>query len=66
MGDNRDCSKDSRFLGSVSFLNLVGEANIIFFSRDGTKKLSKSFRMDRFFKKIKWKILLKNLKEKLS
>ena len=53
MGDNRDCSKDSRFLGSVSFLNLVGEANIIFFSRDGTKKLSKSFRMDRFFKKIK-------------
>ena len=37
MGDNRDCSKDSRYLDSVGYvnnLNLVGEAKIIFFSND--------------------------------
>jgi len=34
LGDNRDCSKDSRYLNSVGYvnkLNLVGEARIIFF-----------------------------------
>ena len=34
LGDNRDCSKDSRYLDSVGYvnnLNLVGEAKIIFF-----------------------------------
>ena len=37
LGDNRDCSKDSRYLNSVgyvSFNNLVGKARIIFFSND--------------------------------
>ena len=37
LGDNRDCSKDSRFLSSVGYVsseNLVGNAKIIFFSND--------------------------------
>ncbi len=59
MGDNRDCSKDSRFLEDVGFvksLNLVGKAKIIFFSND-TKKgslfkiwnLPNSLRLNRTF-----------------
>jgi len=62
MGDNRDCSKDSRFLGSVgyvSFDNLVGKAQIIFFSNDKKKgsffkiwKWNKSIRFDRLLNKI--------------
>jgi signal peptidase I len=62
MGDNRDCSKDSRFLtsvGYVNFNNLVGKAQIIFFSNDRIKgsfyefwKWSKSIRFGRFLKKI--------------
>ena len=63
LGDNRDCSKDSRFLTSVGYVhrdNIVGKARFIFFSTD--KKIgrfiefwkwNKSFRLDRFFKKIK-------------
>ncbi len=41
LGDNRDCSKDSRFLSDVGYvnkLNLVGKAKIIFFSNDTKKK----------------------------
>ena len=63
MGDNRDCSKDSRFLSSVgyvSFNNLVGKAQLVFFSNDNKKgsflkfwKWKQSVRFDRFFKKIK-------------
>ena len=63
LGDNRDCSSDSRYLqgvGYVSYENLVGKAKIIFFSND-TKKGSvfkiwnwnASFRFDRFFEKVK-------------
>jgi len=62
MGDNRDCSKDSRFLGSVGYVNfenLVGKAQIIFFSNDNKKgsflkfwKWGSSLRIERFFKKI--------------
>ena len=35
LGDNRDCSKDSRFLSEVGYVhenNLVGKAQILFFS----------------------------------
>ena len=62
LGDNRDCSKDSRFLTSVGYVhknNLVGKARFIFFSSDkniGSMlafwKWNKSIRFDRFFKKI--------------
>ena len=37
LGDNRDCSKDSRFLSSVGYVhkdNIVGKAQFIFFSSD--------------------------------
>ena len=62
LGDNRDCSKDSRFLSEVGYvnkLNLVGKAKIIFFSND-TKSGSflkfwnwkNSFRLERLFKKL--------------
>ena len=60
LGDNRDCSKDSRYLGSVNFVNLVGEAQMIFFSNDTINgsvlkfwNLKNSFRADRLFRKIK-------------
>ena len=62
LGDNRDCSKDSRFLSSVGYVhkdNLVGKAQFIFFSSDRSIgsifsfwKWNKSIRFDRFFKKI--------------
>ena len=63
MGDNRDCSKDSRFLSSVGYVNfnnLVGKAQLIFFSNNKKEgsffkfwKWNKSIRMNRFFKEIK-------------
>ena len=62
MGDNRDCSKDSRFLSSVGYVNinnLVGKAQLIFFSNEKKRgsffkfwKWNKSLRLERFFKKI--------------
>ena len=62
LGDNRDCSKDSRYLDSVGYvnkLNLVGGAKAIFFSNDTNKSslirfwnLNKSFRLERLFKKL--------------
>ena len=62
LGDNRDCSKDSRFLSSVGYVhknNLVGKAQFTFFSSDKSLgrlfvfwKWHKSIRFDRFFKKI--------------
>ena len=63
MGDNRDCSKDSRFLSSVGYVhfnNLVGKAQLIFFSNNKNKgsflkfwKWNQTLRFDRFIKKIK-------------
>tara|TARA_Y100000741_G_scaffold363246_1_gene351043 strand:+ start:515 stop:1252 length:738 start_codon:yes stop_codon:yes gene_type:complete len=63
LGDNRDCSKDSRYLTSVGYVkkvNLVGKARILFFSSDYRIgnifkfwKWNKSLRFDRFFLKIK-------------
>ncbi len=62
LGDNRDCSKDSRYLDSVGYvniLNLVGEAKLIFFSNDTNKSsllkfwnLNKSFRLERLFERL--------------
>ncbi len=62
IGDNRDCSKDSRFLTSVGYVNkknLVGKVQFIFFSSDKSKgsifffwKWDESIRLSRFFKKI--------------
>ena len=62
MGDNRDCSKDSRYLSSVGYVefnNLVGKAQIIFFSNNKENgsfykfwKWGESLRTSRFFKKI--------------
>ena len=62
LGDNRDCSKDSRFLSEVGYVhkdNLVGKAQILFFSsnpRIGSLfniwKWPKILRFERFFKKI--------------
>ena len=43
MGDNRDNSRDSRYLSDVGYVpeeNLVGRAEIIFFSTDGTAEAS--------------------------
>ena len=62
LGDNRDCSKDSRYLTSVGYVhedNLVGKAQFIFFSSDfrigsifSFWKWNKTIRFDRFFKRI--------------
>ena len=63
LGDNRDCSKDSRFLSSVGYVhenNLVGKAQFVFFSSNykiGSIlkfwKWSETLRINRFLKKIK-------------
>tara|TARA_Y100001954_G_C15546436_1_gene471625 strand:- start:242 stop:745 length:504 start_codon:yes stop_codon:yes gene_type:complete len=62
MGDNRDCSTDSRFLSQVGYvnkINLVGKANLIFFSNDTLISpiikfwnIKKSIRLNRFFKSL--------------
>ena len=55
LGDNRDCSKDSRYLNSVGYvnkLNLVGKARIIFFSTN--KKKGNIFQVWKWFEIIQW------------
>tara|TARA_B110000914_G_C15386412_1_gene410277 strand:+ start:75 stop:815 length:741 start_codon:yes stop_codon:yes gene_type:complete len=63
LGDNRDCSKDSRYLSSVGYVsneNLVGNASIVFFSNDTISgsifkfwNWSQSLRIERFFSLLK-------------
>ena len=55
LGDNRDCSKDSRYLGSVGYvskLNLVGKARVIFFSTDQNE--GSLFQIWKWSKMIRW------------
>ncbi len=62
LGDNRDCSKDSRFLSEVGYVhrdNLVGKAQLLFFSSDARNgsifqvwKWPHIIRYDRFFRII--------------
>ena len=62
LGDNRDCSKDSRFLSEVGYVhqdNLVGKAQFLFFSSDYRIGSILKFwnwkniiRFNRFFQKI--------------
>ena len=62
IGDNRDCSKDSRFLSSVGYvnqINLVGKASLIFFSNDTIVSpllkfwnINESIRIERFFRRL--------------
>ena len=62
LGDNRDCSADSRRLADLGYVpeqNLVGKAQFIFFSSDfrigsifSFWKWHKTIRFDRFFKRI--------------
>jgi signal peptidase I len=60
MGDNRDRSRDSRFLRDVGYIpveNLVGRAEFIFFSIDGGVwefwKWPDTLRFERFFQPIR-------------
>lgn len=60
MGDNRDNSQDSRYIKSVGFIpfdNLVGRAELIFFSwnwrKIGQKNCKVSVEWERIFKRIK-------------
>tara|TARA_B100000780_G_scaffold232475_1_gene172465 strand:+ start:422 stop:1162 length:741 start_codon:yes stop_codon:yes gene_type:complete len=63
LGDNRDCSSDSRYLSNVGYVsdeNLVGKAKLIFFSNDTISgsilkfwNWNKSLRVERFFNLLK-------------
>ena len=55
LGDNRDCSKDSRYLTSVGYVhkdNLVGKAQFIFFSSD--RKMGSIFEFWKWHKSIRF------------
>ena len=62
MGDNRDNSRDSRFLSDVGYVpeeNIVGRAELIWFSTDGSADWGNpvswftAMRFSRFFTLIK-------------
>jgi signal peptidase I len=50
MGDNRDNSKDSRYIGYIERRRIVGKALAVAFSLDRTRYFAP--RLDRFFKGI--------------
>ena len=62
LGDNRDCSKDSRYLSEVGYVhqdNLVGKAQFLFFSSNPKEgsifnifRWNKILRLERFLQKI--------------
>jgi signal peptidase I len=60
MGDNRDCSQDSRFLSSVGYvdkINLVGKAQILFFSNN--EEVGNLFTFWKWHKSIRFNRILK-------
>jgi len=62
MGDNRDMSEDSRFLGEVGYIHrrdLMGRASIIFFSQNKSAAL---WEIWRWLHPIRWGRLLKAIK----
>ena len=63
MGDNRDCSQDSRYLTSVGYvdkLNLVGKAQILFFSNN--EEIGNLFTFWKWHESIRFNRVLKFIK----
>ena len=63
MGDNRDCSQDSRYLTSVGYvdkINLVGKAQILFFSNN--EEIGNFFTFWKWHKSIRFNRILKLIK----
>jgi signal peptidase I len=63
MGDNRDCSQDSRYLSSVGYvdkLNLVGKAQILFFSNN--EEIGNLFTVWKWHKSIRFNRILQFIK----
>jgi len=63
MGDNRDCSQDSRYLTSVGYvdkINLVGKAQILFFSNN--EEIGNLFTFWKWHKSIRFNRILKLIK----
>jgi signal peptidase I len=63
MGDNRDCSQDSRYLTSVGYvdkINLVGKAQILFFSNN--EQIGNFFTIWNWHKSIRFNRILKLIK----
>ncbi len=61
MGDNRDMSEDSRFLNEVGYIHrrdLIGKANIIFYSHNNSVNL---FEIWKYLKPIRYDRLLKKI-----
>ena len=62
LGDNRDCSSDSRYLSKVGYVNsnnLVGKARFIFFSND--KYIGSFFKFWKWNKSIRFNRILKKI-----